>query len=149
MRQNHCLWTMKTMTRNSTLYAGNCRFMAALDAGCAGCAPTTRPHFYAYTLVNDAQAMKIVSAPLSVSLCILSVLFLSSSFSFTSSSSLSFLQFNIINHDLHLSLIQTLCLHLSYSTPLRKTLTVNHYLPIEYFRHPSEISNRVIRHDPR
>ena len=49
-------------------------------------------------------------------------------------SSLSFLQLNTINHDLHLRIIQTLCLHLSRSTPLRKTLTVNHCLHIEYFQ---------------
>ena len=52
-------------------------FTAALDAGCAR---TTRPHWYAYALVNDAQAMKLVFTPLSVSLCFLSVLSLSSSF---------------------------------------------------------------------
>jgi len=46
-------------------------------------------------------------------------------FRFTSSSSLSFLQRITINSDLHLRIIQTLCLHLSRSTPLRKTLTVN------------------------
>lgn len=39
-----------------------------------------------------------------------------------------------INHDLHLHLIQTLCLHLGPSTPLRKTLTVGHYLLIDYFQ---------------
>ena len=37
--------------------------MAALDAGCAGCALTTRPHQYVYALVNDAQAMKNFSRP--------------------------------------------------------------------------------------
>ena len=58
---------------------GNRRFMDVLDAGCAR---TARPHWYAYALANDAQAMKIVFTPLSVSLCFLSVLSLSSSFLF-------------------------------------------------------------------
>ena len=47
----------------------------------------------------------------------------------------SFLQLNTINHDLHLRIIQVLCLHFSRSTPLRKTLTVNHCLRIEYYQH--------------
>jgi len=38
-----------------------------------------------------------------------------------------------INHDPRLRLILALCLHLSGSTPLRKTLTVNHYLHSNYF----------------
>ena len=112
---------------------GNHILMAALDAGCVR---TTRPHWYAYAL-NDAQAMKIVfTPPQAVSLCLLPVLSLSSSFShhFTSSSSLSFLQLNTINYDLHLCIIHTFYLHLSRSTPLRKTFTVNHYLRIEYFQ---------------
>ena len=58
------------------------------------------------------------------------------SFCFTSSSSLYFLQLNTINYDLHLCIIQKLYLHLSRSTLLRKTLTVNYYLGIEYFQHP-------------
>ena len=45
----------------------------------------------------------------------------------------SFLQLDTIN-DLNLRSIQTLCLHLSYSTPLHKTQTVNHYLRVEYFQ---------------
>jgi len=61
---------------------GNRSTMAALDAGCAGCARTTRPHWYAYALVNDVQAMQIFFTPLSVSLCFLFVLSLSSSFLF-------------------------------------------------------------------
>ena len=44
-----------------------------------------------------------------------------------------FVQLNTIN-DLHLCSIQTLCLHPSYSSPLRKTQTVDHYLRIEYFQ---------------
>ena len=52
---------------------------AALDVGCAR---TTWPHWYAYALVNDRQVMKIVFTPLSVSLCFLCVLSLSSSFLF-------------------------------------------------------------------
>ena len=39
-----------------------------------------------------------------------------------------------INYDLHLRIIQTLCLHLSHSTLLHKILTVNHYVCIEYFQ---------------
>ena len=112
---------------------GNRSLMAALDAGCAR---PRRPHWYAYALVNDAQAMKIVFTLLSVSLCFLPVPSHSSFLShhFTSSSSLSFLQLNTINYGLYLCTIHTLYLHLSRSTPLRKTLTVNHYLPIEYFQ---------------
>ena len=49
-----------------------------------------------------------------------------------------------INHGLHLRLIQTLCLHLSRFTPLRKTLTVDHYLCIEYFQHSKDRGKRVI-----
>ena len=55
-------------------------------------------------------------------------------FHFTSSSSLSFHQLITINYDLHLYIVQTLCFHLSRSTPLRTTLTVNHYLLTEYFQ---------------
>ena len=106
---------------------GNRMFMAALDAGCAsaGCARTRRPQWSTYALFFS--------------------LFLSCFFSLISFLSLStpllpqvfpFLQPDTIN-DLHLCSIQTMCLlHLSYSTPLRKTLTVNHYLRIEwYFQH--------------
>ena len=50
------------------------------------------------------------------------------------SSRVSFHQLVAISCDLHLRIIQTLCLHLSCSTPLCKTLTVDHYLPIEYFQ---------------
>ena len=87
--------------------------------------------------------MKIVFTLLSVSLCfslspVLSLLF---SFHFTSSSSLSFLQLNTINYDLHLRIIQTLRLHLSRATPLRKTLTVNHYLRIKYFQQVCLLGN--------
>ena len=51
--------------------------------------------WYAYALVNDAQAMKIV-------LFVFFLFFLSRLFS---SSSLSFLQLNTINYDLHLHII--------------------------------------------
>ena len=109
--------------------------MAVLDAGCAGCARTTRPQWYAYALVNDAQATQVVCTLLSVSLCFPSALSLSPPFLFPLHFQVfSFLQLNTINYDLHLRIIQTLCLHLSHSTPLRKTLTVNHYLRIEYFQ---------------
>jgi len=100
---------------------------------------------YAYALVNDAQAMKIVFTPLSVSLCFLSVLSLSSSFLLPLLFFLkSFLQLNTIGDDFHLRLIQILCLHFSRSTPLRKTLTINHYLRIEYFQQPRAQKLRVI-----
>ena len=56
-----------------------------------------------------------------------------------------FAQLNTIN-ELNLRSIQTLCLHLSYSTPLRKTQTINHYLRIEYFQHHSPSITRVICH---
>ena len=100
---------------------------------------------YAYALVNDAQAMKIVFTPLSVSLCFLSVLSLSSSFLLPLLFFLkSFLQLNTIGDGFRLRLIQILCLHFSRSTPLRKTLTINHYLRIEYFQQPRVQKLRVI-----
>ena len=112
---------------------GSRSVMAPLDAGCAR---ITRPHWYAHALVNDAQAMKIVFTPLSVSFCFLPVLSLSSSFlsshHFPLKSFLPSTQYN--NYDLRLRTVQTLYLHLGHSTPLRKTLTVNHYLRIEYFQ---------------
>ena len=42
---------------------------------------------------------------------------------------------NEINHDPHLLLTRTLFLHLSCLTPLGRTLTVDHYLCIDYFQH--------------
>jgi len=35
-----------------SLCVGNLSVMAALDAGCAGCARTTRPHWYTYALMK-------------------------------------------------------------------------------------------------
>jgi len=107
--------------------------MAALDTGCAH---TTRPHWYTYALVKGRASYGNVFTPLSFSLPFLPVPSLSSSFffHFTSSSCLSFLQLNRNNYDLHLRITQTFCLHLSRSSPLLKTLTVNHYLRIEYFQ---------------
>ena len=97
---------------------GNRSNMAALDAGCVGCARTKKPHWYAYALVNYAQAMQIVFTPLSVSLRSLSVFLFRLLFSFylTSSSSFSFLKLNTINYGLHLGIIQILCLHFSRLT---------------------------------
>ena len=46
-----------------------------------------------------------------------------------------FIKLITFGYDLHFLIIQNLCLHLSRSTPLRKTLTVNHYLRSEYFQH--------------
>ena len=110
---------------------GNRSVMAALDTGCA-C--TSRPHWYAYALGKGHASHESVFTSLSF--------FPPSPFSFslsffhvTSPSSLSFLQLNTINYDLHLRIIQTLCLRSSCSTPLRKTLTANHHLRIEYFQH--------------
>ena len=107
-------------------------------------------HLYAYARVNDAQAMKIVFTLLSVSLSFLPVLSLclSSFFSFTSLLPQVFPhRLNIINYDLHLRIIQPLCFHSSRSTPLRKTLTVNHYLRIQYFQQLFEFCGRVISHE--
>ena len=56
------------------------------------------------------------------------------------------LQLNAIN-DLHLRLIQTLFLHLSHSTPLHKTLTINYFLRIEYFQHSYCALPRVMFYD--
>ena len=112
-------------------------FMVARDAGCArcaGCAHTTRPYWHAYALVNGVQAVKIVFTPCLFLFVFPSVLSLPFSFHLTSSSSLSFLQLNTINYDPHPRKIQKLCLYLSRSTPLRKALTVNRYLRIEYFQ---------------
>ena len=108
-------------------------------------------HLSTFHITSHAQAMNIVFTPLSVSLCFLSALFLSSFLFplFTSSSSLSFLRLNIINYDLHLRIIQTLCLHFSRSTPLRKILTVNHFLRIEYFQQPPLPYHRVINYDEK
>ena len=74
----------------------NRSIMAALDAECAGCARTTRPHWYAYALVNDTQAMQIVSTSSLVSLCFLSVLSLSCSFLFPPNSFPKSLQTDIV-----------------------------------------------------
>ena len=63
----------------SSANVGNRSVMAALDAGCAR---ATRPRWWAYALVNDAKAMKIVFTLPSVSLRFLSVLSLLSSFLF-------------------------------------------------------------------
>jgi len=38
-------------------------------------------------------------------------------------------------------------LYLSRSTPLRKTLTVDHYLRIDYFQQRLEVNERVIRYE--
>ena len=115
---------------------GNRSTMAALDAGCVGCASTARPYWYVYALVNAGKAIQIFT-PMFVSLCFLSVFRfrLLLSFYLTFSSSFSFLQHNTINYGLHLRMMQTFCLHFSRPTPLRKTLTVSHYLRNEYFQH--------------
>ena len=131
-----CIASSPNVTRLRCLLAvGNHKFMAALNARCAGCAHTTRPHLYAYVLVNDAQAMKMFSRPrlfLSPSCYFSLVIFLSTLYSLLTSF-LSSTQH--INDDLHPRIIQILCLHISHSTPLLKTLTVNHYLCIKYFQH--------------
>ena len=105
--------------------------MAVLDAGCAR---TSRPHWCTYALVKGHASHENVFTPLSF--------FPSSPFSLSLSPSFfslhflihSFLQRITINYDPHLRIIQTLCPHLYGSTLLRKTLTVNHYLGIEYFQ---------------
>jgi len=116
------------------LHVGNRSLMAALDAGCAR---TTRPHWYTYALVKGRASYENVSTSLSVFLSFLPVPSPSFSFSFhfTSSSSLSFLRLGTVNYGLHLRIIRTLCLYSSRSTPLREILTVYHYLRIEYFQH--------------
>ena len=57
-----------------------------------------------------------------------------------------FVQLNTINA-LNLHSIQTLYLHLSYSTPLRRTQTVNHYLRIGNFQQGRLVTARVMSHD--
>ena len=104
--------------------------MAAFDVGCSR---TSRPHWYAYALVKGSASYgKVFTPPFFFPSCPLSLL---SSFALLSSS-LPFHQPITTNHDLHPHLIQTLYLRVGHSTPLRKTLTVNHYLRIEYFQHP-------------
>ena len=127
---------------------GNRSIMAALDEGSVGCARTTRPHWYAYALVNDAQTMQVVfTHPCLLLFVFLSVFLFRLLFSFylTFSSSFSFLQLNTVNYGLHLGIIQTLCLHFSRSTSLRKTLTVNHYLRIEIFSMPGATGTTTSR----
>ena len=70
------------------------------------------------------------------------------SLNLTSSSFLSFLQLNTIKYDLSLHIIQIVCLHFSRSTPLGKTLTVNHFLRIEYYQQTLHPLSRVTTHDP-
>ena len=126
--------------------------MAALDAGCvsAGCALTRRQQWCTYALVKGRTSSENDVTPLFVSFCFLSLSSLSSS-SFLSLLLLPqvfpFLQLNTINDLFHLHLIRTLCLHLGYSTPLPKTLTVNHYLHIQYFQHQICRDPRVISDD--
>ena len=96
------------------------------------------PHFKAAlvpvcTSQRERKLWKGFHTP--VFLSFLSSLSLLSSFALLSSS-LPFHQPITTNHDLHPHLIQTLYLRVGHSTPLRKTLTVNHYLRIEYFQHP-------------
>ena len=110
---------------------GNRIVMTALDAGCAR---TTRPHWYAYALVKGRASYETVFTPsASLSFLALSLFLLLPSTSLLSLSH-SFHQLNTINYHPHPRIIQTLYIHLSRSTPLRKTLTVNHYLRIEYFQ---------------
>ena len=119
---------------------GNSSIMAALDAGCAGCARTTRPLWYTYAPVKGRAIKENAVTPLSVSFCFLSVFSLSSFFSLSTwllPQVFPFLQLNTINHGLHFS----------RSTPLRKTLTVNHYLCIEYFQKWTRRNNGKTSHD--
>ena len=139
--------TTSPSTHLTVPIVGNRTFMAALDAGCAsaGCANAGCAHSCGRTCdvrtgERTRKLRKRCHTPASFSL--FSFLFLLSRlpFLFFPSTLLlpyvfPFLQFDTIN-DLHLRSIQTLCLHLSYSTPLRETQTVNHYLHIEYFQHP-------------
>ena len=73
-------------------------------------------------------------------LCVFSLL--TPSFRFTTYLK-SFLSSRLItiNHDFHLRLIQTLFLHLSRSTLLSKTLTIDHYPRIDYFQQSAAVLN--------
>jgi len=94
-------------------HVGNCSVMAVL--------------VYVRTSERMRKLRKRCHTLVCFSLSFLAVLFLSFSrissfFSHrTSSSCLSFLQLNTNNYDLPLRIIQTFCLHLSRSSPLRKT----------------------------
>ena len=55
-----------------------------------------------------------------------------------------FYQLITINNDLHLRLIQTLCLYSSRSTPLRKTPTVDHHPRIERFQQSPTVYRRSL-----
>ena len=46
-------------------------------------------------------------------------------------------------------LATTLCPHKSHSTPLRKTLTVDYYLRIDYFQQEFSLKARVMACDPK
>ena len=50
-----------------------------------------------------------------------------------------------INHNLHLRSTQTLCLHLSRSTLMRKTLTIDNYLGIQYFQQSAAVICRPLQ----
>ena len=100
---------------------------------------------YVHTRERPRKLGKRCHTPVSFSLfpfCFFSLVFLSLS-TLLLPQVFPFLQLNTNNSDLSLRIIQTLCLHLSRSTPLRKTLTINHYLRIEYFQQGSQRQSRV------
>ena len=125
----------QSLNQDLAFFVGNRRFAAALDAGCG-----MRPHCKA-ALVRIRTSQWRVSpehcfyTPVCFSLfpfCSFSPVFFPLSTSLLSQVLLSF------NSALSIMIcffriIQTLCLHFSRPTPLRKTLTINHYLRIEYF----------------
>ena len=92
-----------------------------------------------FALVNDVQAAQIVFTLLSFfPSSLFSLIFFFSHF--TSSSNLSFLQHNTINHGLHLRIIQKLCLHLRAcsvgTVPFRSPIQMDRFLPFQNGKNP-------------
>ena len=122
---------------------GNGRFMAALDAGCASAGVPMRdvPALvgrtgYVHTRERTRKLRKRCHTPACFSLFpfyFLSLVFLSLP-TLLFLQVFPFLQLNTINSGLSLRIIQKHCVSTS-AVRLRKTLTVNHYLHIEYFQH--------------
>ena len=111
---------------------GNGTLMAALDAGCAR---TLWPLTHTFALAKGRASSENVSTPL-----IFLPSYLRSLHTFLPVCNLPqafpLIELSSINHDIHL--------HLSGFSPLRKILTINHYLRSPDFQHTGESGKRVI-----